>query len=258
MIPKIIHYVWLGNDRKPALIRKCIASWRRVMPDWEIKLWSMENIPHNAWVDEAISAKKWAFAADYIRAFALYTYGGVYFDSDIFLRKRMDGFLDCSFFTGIEYNEEKFLSTGSSLLLDSEGKKKSPDAVVRGLSVQSAIIGAEKGCAYIKDILSFYEERHLIKEDGSYFLEMLAPDVQAFAIEKYGFRYADTFQKLNGGVCIPYKSVRERHTKCGQKLLCDSCVFIYVENVFRDSETCLQTENADESVDAALIFGRWL
>lgn len=206
MIPKIIHYVWLGNDRKPALIRKCIASWRRVMPDWEIKLWSMENIPHNAWVDEAISAKKWAFAADYIRAFALYTYGGVYFDSDIFLRKRMDGFLDCSFFTGIEYNEEKFLSTGSSLLLDSEGKKKSPDAVVRGLSVQSAIIGAEKGCAYIKDILSFYEERHFIKEDGSYFLEMLAPDVQAFAIEKYGFRYADTFQKLNrGGYVYPTK-----------------------------------------------------
>lgn len=199
MIPKIIHYVWLGNDKKPALIRKCIASWRKVMPDWDIKMWTMENIPHNIWIDEALSVKKWAFVSDYVRAFALFNYGGVYFDSDIFLKKRIDEFLSCSFFTGVEYNRKKFFSTGSNLLIDCNGNKKNPHSVVQGLSIQSAVIAAEKGCPYIKEIMSFYENRHFINDDGSYFFEMLAPDVQAFCAEKYGFKYKDEFQKLNGG-----------------------------------------------------------
>jgi mannosyltransferase OCH1-like enzyme len=202
LIPKIIHWCWLSNDEKPALIKKCIASWKEKLPDYEIKLWNMENVPHNDWVDEALGAKKYAFVADYVRVFALYNFGGIYLDSDIFVRKSFDSFLDHNFFTAVEYNEEKFFATKSNELLNEDGTKKKSDSIIQGLSIQAAIIGAEKGCPYIKDILSFYENRHFIKSNGTFYLDMIAPDVQAVAAEKYGFKYKDEFQIVLGGGAI--------------------------------------------------------
>lgn len=200
MIPKIIHYVWLGNEKKPLLIKKCMNSWKKKLPDYEIKLWNSENIPHNLWVDEALSEQKWAFVADYVRAWALYNYGGIYLDSDIFVRSSFNGFLQNNFFTAIEFNEEKFFATKSNELLKQDGTKKNPDSIIQGLSIQSAIIGAEKQSQYIKDIMDFYEDRHFINPDGTYYTKMIAPDVQAFALEKYGFKYQNkTTQQLTGG-----------------------------------------------------------
>lgn len=77
MIPKIIHYVWLGGDKKPQLVKKCIASWKKTMPDFQLLCWNEENSPVDVpFVKEAISAGKYAFAADYIRLYALYNMGG--------------------------------------------------------------------------------------------------------------------------------------------------------------------------------------
>ena len=210
MIPKIIHYVWLGNDKNPLLVRRCLRSWRKVLPDYEIKLWDINNIPRNAWVDEALSVKKWAFVSDYVRAWAVYHFGGIYFDSDVFVRKSFDEFLVHKFFTGIEYNEEKFFATKSDELLDEDGSKKNPDSIIQGLSIQSAILGAEKGCPIVKDIMGLYESRHFIRDDGSLYLEMLAPDVQAFVLERYGFKYQNTVPQIltGGGWCIQQKSLQ--------------------------------------------------
>ena len=104
MIPKIIHYVWLGNNEKPGLVLKCIASWQKYLPDYEIMEWNDENTKHidNQYMREAIEQKKWAFASDYIRLWALYHYGGIYLDTDVEIRKSLDEFLELKFFSGFE------------------------------------------------------------------------------------------------------------------------------------------------------------
>ena len=86
MIPKIIHLCWFSSDPYPVEIKICLDSWRRVLPDYEIKLWDMAaaraiGIP---FVNEALDERRWAFAGDVVRFYAVWKYGGVYMDSDIF------------------------------------------------------------------------------------------------------------------------------------------------------------------------------
>ena len=75
MIPKIIHCVWLSGDDKPEIYKRCINSWIEVMPEYEIKEWSLKNLPdevlNHSFVSSAIQAKKWAYVSDYIRAYAI-------------------------------------------------------------------------------------------------------------------------------------------------------------------------------------------
>lgn len=107
MIPKVIHFCWLSGDPYPAKIKKCMKTWKKVMPDYEWKLWNLENFDLNsapAYVKEAVKARKWAFAADYIRMYALYTEGGFYLDSDVKVLKRFDEFRSYNFISSIEHH----------------------------------------------------------------------------------------------------------------------------------------------------------
>lgn len=99
---KCIHYCWFGKNPKPSLIKKCIESWRRMCPDYEIKEWNEDNFDVNCceYVQEAYREKKWAFVSDYCRFFVLYQYGGVYLDTDVELLKSLDGLGDA--FVGFE------------------------------------------------------------------------------------------------------------------------------------------------------------
>lgn len=94
-IPKVIHLCWFSGDEYPDIIKKCIDSWRRVLPDFEIKIWTKEMALETniLYVKEAISVRKWAFAADVIRLWAVYHEGGVYMDSDIYILQRFDAFM---------------------------------------------------------------------------------------------------------------------------------------------------------------------
>ena len=85
MIPKIIHYCWFGESEKSALHIKCIESWKKYLPDYEIKEWNESNFDVNtvAYVKQAYDAKKYAFVSDYARLYALYNFGGIYFDLDV-------------------------------------------------------------------------------------------------------------------------------------------------------------------------------
>ena len=108
MIPKRIHYCWFGNNLKPRLIQKCIASWKRFLPDWEISEWNETNydVTKNAYIAEAYKQKKWAFVVDYARFDILNQYGGVFFDTDVELLKPIpDSFLAYQAFTGFESDE---------------------------------------------------------------------------------------------------------------------------------------------------------
>lgn len=78
MIPKIIHYCWFGGNEKPDIIKKCIESWKKFCPDWEIKEWNETNFDVNAvpYMKEAYEMKKWAFVSDIARLLIVYQSGG--------------------------------------------------------------------------------------------------------------------------------------------------------------------------------------
>ena len=91
MTPKIIHYCWFGGNPLPDDAKKCIGSWKKFFPEYEIKEWNERNFDVNCcdYVKEAYAAKKWAFVSDYARFWILYHEGGLYFDTDVEVIKDM-------------------------------------------------------------------------------------------------------------------------------------------------------------------------
>lgn len=104
MIPKIIHYCWFGDNPLPELAVKCIDSWRKYFPDYEIKEWNESNFDLNCcdYVREAYEVKKWAFVSDYARFWILYNFGGLYFDTDVEIIKDMSDIVEKGSFMGCE------------------------------------------------------------------------------------------------------------------------------------------------------------
>lgn len=140
-IPKIIHYCWFGRGLKSKSVFECIESWKRILPDYEIIEWNESNfdISQNAYVQEAYNEKKWAFVSDYVRLYALYNFGGIYLDTDVELIKNIDCFLIFSNFMGLEDKSR----------------------------IMTAVIGSEKGSAWIKYLLDDYSNRSFYKNNGS-------------------------------------------------------------------------------------------
>ena len=137
MIPKIIHYCWLSDEPFPRKIQKCMDTWAKTHPDYEIKRWSTKNFDVNSapYVKEAFEARKWAFAADYIRMYALYTEGGIYLDSDVVLLKKFDDFLDNSFFSSMEYHPTQVEKCGMAQYIDADGNRHALRTAVQNESL---------------------------------------------------------------------------------------------------------------------------
>jgi len=148
MIPKIIHYCWFGRNPLPESAKKCINSWRKYLPDYEIKEWNEDNFDVNIipYTKEAYEAKKYAFVSDYARFWILYKYGGLYFDTDVEVIKPMDDIIKRGPFMGIEVSS----SNGSYPLVNP------------GLG-----IGAEISMIFYKEMLEKYGTIHFILPDGS-------------------------------------------------------------------------------------------
>lgn len=104
MIPKVIHYCWFGGNPLPPLAEKCIASWKKYLPDYEIKRWDESNFDVNIipYTQQAYEAKKYAFLSDYARFWILYNYGGLYFDTDVEVIKPLDDIIAKGPFMGCE------------------------------------------------------------------------------------------------------------------------------------------------------------
>ena len=104
MIPKVIHFCWLSGETYPELVCKCIKSWELILPDYEIILWDTQKIDihSNLWLEQSFKKKKYAFAADYIRFYALYYYGGIYLDADVEVLKSFNPLLGEHYFLGEE------------------------------------------------------------------------------------------------------------------------------------------------------------
>ena len=142
MIPKIIHYCWFGRNPLPELAQKCIASWKKYLPDYEIKEWNEDNfdvniIPYTA---EAYKAKKYAFVSDYARFWILYKYGGIYFDTDVEVIRPIDDIIERGNFMGFETDPKPQLKADAS---------------------EASI---NPGLGIIKKMLDFYEGKHFVHE----------------------------------------------------------------------------------------------
>lgn len=148
MIPKIIHYCWFGRNPLPESAQKCIASWRKFLPDYEIKEWNEDNFDVNIipYTQQAYEAKKYAFVSDYARFWILYHYGGLYFDTDVEVIKPMDDIIERGAFMGIE--KKAFL----------DGRPM----VNPGLG-----LGAEQGSKFYQKMLDDYAKKSFLMPDGS-------------------------------------------------------------------------------------------
>lgn len=142
MIPKIIHYCWFGKGEMPDTAKKCIESWKKILPEYKLICWNEESfdISCNEYVKEAYDAKKYAFVSDYVRLYALVNFGGIYMDTDVEVLKPLDEYLNYVAFSGFE--NELFIPTG--------------------------IMACEKGYKCFVDLLNQYNDRHFIMPDGSY------------------------------------------------------------------------------------------
>lgn len=114
MIPKIIHFCWLGSEMSEDLKRN-IEGWKEIMPNYQFIQWDLRRFPKgkSIWVDQACDKCKYAFASDYIRLFALFNYGGIYLDTDVRVLKPLDCFLDLPYFLGMENNKYGLIGTGT-------------------------------------------------------------------------------------------------------------------------------------------------
>lgn len=108
MIPKIIHYCWFGGKPLNKLGKKCLKSWKKYCPDYEIKEWNESNydITKNTYMHQAYENKKYGFVPDYARLDIIYNYGGIYLDTDVELIKPIDDLLELEAFAGVENNSE--------------------------------------------------------------------------------------------------------------------------------------------------------
>ena len=148
MIPKVIHYCWFGRNPLPESAVKCINSWRKYFPDYEIKEWNEDNFDVNIipYTKEAYEAKKYAFVSDYARMWILYHFGGLYFDTDVEVIKPMDDIVKRGPFMGIEVdaNREEYQQVNPGLGL-----------------------GVNPGLGLYKEILDYYAPLHFKSSDGS-------------------------------------------------------------------------------------------
>lgn len=150
-IPKIIHYCWFGRNPLPETAKKCRESWKKYLPDYEIKEWNEENFDVNIcrYTSEAYSACKYAFVSDYARFWILYRYGGLYFDTDVELIKPIDDIIARGPFMGCERSAKV---ANSALRM----------GVAPGLG-----LGANPGLGLYKEILHFYKNAVFLKGDGT-------------------------------------------------------------------------------------------
>lgn len=206
LIPKKIHYCWLSGDKMPTETIKCIDSWKEKMPEYELVLWDKNrfDITSVPFVEEACKVKKWAFAADYIRMYAIYTEGGIYMDTDVYAIKKFDDFLHNGFFTSIEYHKEGATQENAYKLLNEDGTLKSSNDRIftQGIGIQAAVLGGIKGHLFAKSCIDWYKNKHFILSDGTYYNKIIVPAIFADVAIEYGFRYKDEFQKLKGNIVV--------------------------------------------------------
>ncbi len=190
-IPHIIHFFWFGGEEKPESVQKCIASWRKYCPDFEIKEWNEDNydIHKHQFMENAYQAKKWAFVSDYARLDVLYTYGGIYLDTDVEVIKKLEPLCDHAGFIGFETDE---------LINDGQGFGCMPEMPV------------------IKEMLSVYDtdDAFQILDGEKQFIE--SPRLRTEVLLNHGLRLNGLRQNVAGMEIYPVEYFSPKDFKSGR------------------------------------------
>lgn len=160
MIPKIIHYCWFGHGEKPELAKRCIASWKKFCPDFEIREWNEDNCDYLAmpFMAEAYAARKYAFVSDVMRLAVLEQYGGVYFDTDVEVLRDISPLLGDEGFIGFE--NDQYVASGLT-------------------------IAAEAHHPVIRAMIEEYKKLHFAGADGSV-TPVGCPHLNTDVMERFG------------------------------------------------------------------------
>ena len=196
---KKIHYCWFGRNHKSKLILKCIDSWKKNCPNYEIIEWNEDNFDINCcdYVREAYEAKKWAFVSDYCRFFVLHKYGGIYLDTDVELLKPLN--LISENFVGFE-NDSR---------------------------VNSGLIrGAVSGDMICKMMLDSYEKSHFYNADGSLNL-LTVCDRETKILCKHGMKRDNTLQIIEGTTIYPSEYFNPTDMSTGKVKISHNTVSIH-------------------------------
>lgn len=171
-IPKVINYFWIGGGKIPENSQRCIESWKKYCPDYEIKEWNENNydFSKNIYMKQAYEKKKWGFVPDFARLDIIYNYGGIYLDTDVEIVKNIDDLLFGQAFIGWE--SRYYVNAGSGF-------------------------GAAPHNAMIKEMMMSYDGIEFVNPDGS--LNLLAsPQYQTATLEKFGLQKNGRYQNING------------------------------------------------------------
>lgn len=185
MIPKVIHYCWFGDQPLSSEAQKCIDSWRKYLPGFEIKEWNNSNFDFSlcAYVQEAAANKKWAFVSDYARFWILYREGGVYFDTDV-----------------------ELISDYSSIVAHGPfmGCEKADNIPNLNYGVNPGLgIGAVPKMDFYRIMLDEYNKAHFMNPDGT-LNHVNIVERTSNVLKKYGYLDNDSMQNILGMTIYPH------------------------------------------------------
>ena len=199
MIPRKIHYCWFGRGKKPKLAKKCIESWKRFCPDYEIIEWNEDNFDINQYeyVKYCYREKKWAFLSDFVRLIVVYEQGGIYFDTDVELIKSPNELLKYEAFYGFENKE--IIATGLGF-------------------------GAEKEHKTVKEMIDIYLSFNQ-KADGSFEL-IGCPNINTQVIDNFGLVKGGVRQNTGGAEIFPVDYFNPLNDATGKLCITENTIAI--------------------------------
>lgn len=170
MIPKKIHYCWFGGNKLPKDLKKCIKSWKKKCPEYEIVKWDESNfdIRCSKFISDAYDAKAWAFVSDYARLKIIYENGGIYLDTDVELLKNLDQLLDNNCYFATQQADQK-INTGLGF-------------------------GAIKGHKFLYELLKDYENYEFNNDRRE---ELACPILNTKVLEEHGYKYSEKISYIN-------------------------------------------------------------
>lgn len=204
-IPKTIHYCWFGGNPLPELAQKCISSWKKFLPDYEIKQWNESNydVRKISYTAQAYNAQKYAFVSDYARFDILYQYGGIYFDTDVEVIKSFDEILKRGAFAGVESAEHPS----------------------RALNAGLGIASPAASPVY-REILDSYKESSFLRKDGSMDLTTVVERVSGI-FRRYGLADRNVIQEVAGVTVYPAEYFCPKDFETGELRITDKTCSIH-------------------------------
>lgn len=198
MIPKKIHYCWFGGNELPVSAKKCINSWKKYFPDYEIIQWDESNydIKKNTYIREAYEAKKYAFVSDYARFDVLYQQGGIYFDTDVEVIKSFDDILKIGSYMGCEVDGNDDENRVSILINPGLG------------------MAAPKGLKIYKEILDYYDKQNFLDFNGNINTTTVVTRTTAILLKR-GLKNSSKIQKVEGITIYPKIYFNPRNNNTG-------------------------------------------